>query len=106
MDPRKLGAAALAAGTKCSGVERTHGPHPPPGVRGVGERAVALTDACEMILRRLIASLHSIPFELRWVCKCLVRLARCRFNEITQSEERLLVGSFMFLRFYGACGCV
>jgi len=54
---------------------------------------------CKLFLDNIIASLHSMPFGIRWISKQLVNHAKHKFPTVTSQQIDLLVGGLIFLRF-------
>ena len=55
---------------------------------------------CRTFVDSIFKALPSMPFGLRWICGQILYHARFRFSPLLEEESNILLGSFLFLRFY------
>eukprot|EP00002_Diphylleia_rotans_P025846 TRINITY_DN5130_c0_g1_i7.p1 TRINITY_DN5130_c0_g1~~TRINITY_DN5130_c0_g1_i7.p1 ORF type:complete len:1262 (-),score=247.21 TRINITY_DN5130_c0_g1_i7:451-4236(-) len=63
------------------------------------ENSGRLQQFCASFLSSIISKRHSMPFGIRWLAKEMIRLARLKFPKLTEKDDSIMVGSFIFLRF-------
>ena len=62
-------------------------------------RLTLLIDIADSFLQTIIASLETVPYGIRWICKQIRSLTRRKYPEASDAEICSLIGGFFFLRF-------
>ncbi|ELR20796.1 GTPase activating protein Sar1, putative [Acanthamoeba castellanii str. Neff] len=55
---------------------------------------------CKYVLNTIIKGLSTMPFGMRWLAKQLAEMMQEKFPESTLEDRDILLGSYIFLRFY------
>lgn len=63
--------------------------------------SVRLIEHCRLILASLYSNVSSMPYGVRWICKCICELTAARkANEDSETEQRLMLGTFLFTKWW------
>lgn len=68
--------------------------------RLIPPRVKQLEYIAEHFLSRIIETVDSIPFGIRWICAQLAELAQKKWNEVDRYQIGGLVGGYIYLRFF------
>eukprot|EP01094_Clydonella_sp_ATCC50884_P016576 TRINITY_DN2751_c0_g5_i1.p1 TRINITY_DN2751_c0_g5~~TRINITY_DN2751_c0_g5_i1.p1 ORF type:complete len:782 (+),score=291.28 TRINITY_DN2751_c0_g5_i1:231-2576(+) len=65
----------------------------------IAPRVQRLGEISDSIITALIASLDSVPYGIRWICKQIKILAKHHFPSCTREQICTMIGGFFLLRF-------
>lgn len=65
----------------------------------IAPRVQKLGEISDSIITALIASVDSVPYGIRWICKQIKILARHHFPDCTREQICTMIGGFFLLRF-------
>eukprot|EP01083_Nonionella_stella_P072603 195816_1 len=68
--------------------------------RLIPPRVKQLEYIAEHFIQRIIETVDSVPFGIRWICRQLAEMAQQRFPEADRYEIGALVGGYIYLRFF------
>eukprot|EP00698_Gefionella_okellyi_P003916 TRINITY_DN13630_c0_g1_i1.p1 TRINITY_DN13630_c0_g1~~TRINITY_DN13630_c0_g1_i1.p1 ORF type:complete len:854 (-),score=133.11 TRINITY_DN13630_c0_g1_i1:12-2513(-) len=69
----------------------------------IAEHVARLSDISQKFLRLVESTLHALPFGIRWVAKQLLIACVTRFPDISDTQQNIILGGFIFLRFITPC---
>lgn len=60
-----------------------------------------LIEHCRLILMSVYSNVDNMPYGVRWICKCICELtAATKKNENSDAEQRLMLGTFLFTKWW------
>eukprot|EP01083_Nonionella_stella_P097602 274348_1 len=68
--------------------------------RLIPPRVKQLEYIAEHFIQRIIETVDSVPFGIRWICRQLAEMAQQRFPEADRYQIGGLVGGYIYLRFF------
>lgn len=68
--------------------------------KAIGENTARLTKFCHHFLDSILAALPTVPYGIRWITRQLLLRVDAQFPHAKERDKSILVGGFMFLRYF------